>query len=286
MVSRPAVTGAWGSSPLTRGALQPVRQPWNHRRLIPAHAGSTISWGTSRSLSRAHPRSRGEHPVLADMLTLAAGSSPLTRGALVLLDLGRTNGGLIPAHAGSTNMGHGSYFPSRAHPRSRGEHTGEPLEEMTAQGSSPLTRGAQLAKWMPSSTDRLIPAHAGSTPDTLELHPDIEAHPRSRGEHYPLLIAPLSVSGSSPLTRGALAWPARGWFQVGLIPAHAGSTARLTPMKSPLSAHPRSRGEHVVGSNHASPGLGSSPLTRGALGRWWLGLGRVGLIPAHAGSTS
>ena len=224
------------------------------------------------------------------MLNLKAawneGSSPLTRGALQRVHLLHEVQRLIPAHAGSTAKKSSTHTKLWAHPRSRGEHQACSYPARLRKGSSPLTRGAQLAKWMPSSTDRLIPAHAGSTPDTLELHPDIEAHPRSRGEHYPLLIAPLSVSGSSPLTRGALAWPARGWFQVGLIPAHAGSTARLTPMKSPLSAHPRSRGEHVVGSNHASPGLGSSPLTRGALGRWWLGLGRVGLIPAHAGSTS
>ena len=55
---------SWGSSPLTRGALQ--RRP--HRaatfRLIPAHAGSTYAVARTPLPARAHPRSRGEHPVV------------------------------------------------------------------------------------------------------------------------------------------------------------------------------------------------------------------------------
>ena len=50
-----------------------------------------------------------------------------------------------------------------AHPRSRGEHARQVLEELTEHGSSPLTRGAPSS--IPDSMDhmRLIPAHAGST---------------------------------------------------------------------------------------------------------------------------
>ena len=50
-----------GSSPLTRGALS-LR-------------------GAGSFLSEAHPRSRGEHVIMAFIEGFKAGSSPLTRGA-------------------------------------------------------------------------------------------------------------------------------------------------------------------------------------------------------------
>ena len=50
-----------GSSPLTRGALQPTINTPTKGRLIPAHAGSTVAEGAGSFLSEAHPRSRGEH---------------------------------------------------------------------------------------------------------------------------------------------------------------------------------------------------------------------------------
>ncbi len=70
----------------------------------------------------------------------------------------------------------------------------------------------------------IIPAHAGSTPTgwpATELAGD---HPRSRGEHSRCSTRLYRATGSSPLTRGAL----RGLFEdecdIGVIPAHAGST--------------------------------------------------------------
>ncbi len=53
----------------------------------------------------------------------------------------------------------------------------------------------------------------------------------------------------------------------------------------PLTAHPRSRGEHATAQGALSPTLGSSPLARGARGRLLAAGRRVGLIPARAGST-
>ena len=51
-------------------------------RLIPAHAGSTDSRHSLQARPWAHPRSRGEHACAMLILWSAAGSSPLTRGAL------------------------------------------------------------------------------------------------------------------------------------------------------------------------------------------------------------
>ena len=91
--------------------------------------------------------------------------------------------------------------------------------------------------------------------------------------------------GSSPLTRGALKARARSITRNGLIPAHAGSTAKDGQCPPRPGAHPRSRGEHLSCTPDLYSDDGSSPLTRGArFGKelvYFLG----GLIPAHAGST-
>ncbi len=113
----------------------------------------------------------------------------------------------------------------------------------------------------------------------------LSAHPRSRGEHFYINDVTWQRIGSSPLTRGA--HPVCGVLakQLRLIPAHAGSTARRygLGMKSP--AHPRSRGEHSIWLIATPHGVGSSPLTRGALIDREPAHAIGGLIPAHAGST-
>ena len=58
--------GPWsaqGSSPLTRGKPAADSVPSARVGLIPAHAGKTSSHVTLRSVTWAHPRSRGENPV-------------------------------------------------------------------------------------------------------------------------------------------------------------------------------------------------------------------------------
>ena len=49
-------------------------------RLIPAHAGKTVSLEGAQVQLMAHPRSRGENYDLAGLLARNEGSSPLTRG--------------------------------------------------------------------------------------------------------------------------------------------------------------------------------------------------------------
>ena len=176
--------GAWeGSSPLTRGARRLRPDLSCGEGLIPAHAGST-AW--SRVLAvwcRAHPRSRGEHGLPCVQVDKAAGSSPLTRGALLsclaLQGLPR----LIPAHAGSTSTPIFLPIAGRAHPRSRGEHQPLPTPINHTPGSSPLTRGARSPLPLCVLVSRLIPAHAGSTEYLIMPFRFGGAHPRSRGEH-------------------------------------------------------------------------------------------------------
>ena len=49
-------------------------------RLIPAHAGKTLTPGNCPSATSAHPRSRGENVDVAFQHGHFGGSSPLTRG--------------------------------------------------------------------------------------------------------------------------------------------------------------------------------------------------------------
>ena len=72
----------------------------------------------------------------------------------------------------------------------------------------------------------------------------------------------------------------------GLIPAHAGKTRRSGSPRTPVGAHPRSRGENSNAADRSTPEGGSSPLTRGKPDRRAGGLAGGRLIPAHAGKTA
>ena len=91
--------------------------------------------------------------------------------------------------------------------------------------------------------------------------------------------------GSSPLTQGTLIALIGSVLVLRLIPARAGNTPGLSPPRRQWSAHPRSRGEHVLLKSGSVFDSGSSPLARGTR---HVGF-RVGrdtrLIPARAGNT-
>ena len=93
------------------------------------------------------------------------------------------------------------------------------------------------------------------------------------------------TSGSSPLTRGKPGTHARCGRDRGLIPAHAGKTARRLSRRCWPAAHPRSRGENPARPPTAPRARGSSPLTRGKRVSRRVRAYADGLIPAHAGKT-
>ncbi|EDN80066.1 hypothetical protein ACTODO_00502 [Schaalia dentiphila ATCC 17982] len=59
-----------------------------------------------------------------------------------------------------------------------------------------------------------------------------------------------------------------------------------SPTPLPTAAHPRSRGENVLGQAQTAAHTGSSPLTRGKPSKPPGGGVAHGLIPAHAGKTT
>ena len=92
-------------------------------------------------------------------------------------------------------------------------------------------------------------------------------------------------AGSSPLTRGKRGVPDGFPRPIRLIPAHAGKTRTRRGSSRTARAHPRSRGENVIGTFVAGFKTGSSPLTRGKRRRAGGRASGSGLIPAHAGKT-
>ena len=234
-----------GSSPLTRGARIRDETTSPDEGLIPAHAGSTAAHRRFPVMCAAHPRSRGEHFEAVGDTVGRVGSSPLTRGALLIGLSIRSRMGLIPAHAGSTGGGCEGARGSGAHPRSRGEHRLSASVAGMSEGSSPLTRGAPDRSQIMNPTAGLIPAHAGSTKHGWTRNPPAPAHPRSRGEHDCQFAGSAASRGSSPLTRGARPPRAHETLVRRLIPAHAGSTIRARAVCRRGPAHPRSRGEHI-----------------------------------------
>ena len=173
-----------------------------------------------------------------------------------------------------------------AHPRSRGEHRRCWSLRSRRPGSSPLARGTPHAFNAPPVTIRLIPARAGNTMTAVTSASADAAHPRSRGEHTQPPIRSSLLSGSSPLARGTQTLPRQTVPPSRLIPARAGNTPLRVVTNEGNSAHPRSRGEHLLESVHLLRRLGSSPLARGTLRKTTdtEALGR--LIPARAGNTA
>ena len=173
-----------------------------------------------------------------------------------------------------------------AHPRSRGENGGAHEGAHPGQGSSPLTRGKHLQPAQLHRRPGLIPAHAGKTDGRLDPYRWQRAHPRSRGENLMQSGVGVMRMGSSPLTRGKPPHRLGVGAGNGLIPAHAGKTASTTWCSKSGRAHPRSRGENLIGCVGLAGLAGSSPLTRGKQFEVASNRVRRRLIPAHAGKTS
>ena len=178
-----AMLATGGSSPLTRGKPTERLLRWSPDGLIPAHAGKTSPAHRALSAMRAHPRSRGENAVADHADCIIVGSSPLTRGKLLVAVVREAFRGLIPAHAGKTRVAIYNVTTMGAHPRSRGENQGVGGQLSEVQGSSPLTRGKRQVGGERVLGSGLIPAHAGKTLGVSLRAAERRAHPRSRGEN-------------------------------------------------------------------------------------------------------
>ena len=260
-----------GSSPRMRGAHVSPGSFEFLKGIIPAYAGSTGATTAQPILVRDHPRVCGEHPESPDGEVQVTGSSPRMRGAL------------CPARPASC------WYDGRLkrdHPRVCGEHSTFCTRTMDGSGSSPRMRGAPNLVYTPSGDEGIIPAYAGSTRTCAAPPASPGDHPRVCGEHAVTLPRLRLKTGSSPRMRGAHDFFGCDIFDVGIIPAYAGSTRTRTSATGSPRDHPRVCGEHADGQAVAASATGSSPRMRGALLRdrvWPVGRG---IIPAYAGSTT
>ena len=172
-----------------------------------------------------------------------------------------------------------------AHPRSRGENEAARRPAFRRLGSSPLARGKRTHATSAPMASGLIPARAGKTRRARAQHSWVRAHPRSRGENRSGTRRGPHAQGSSPLARGKPAGHPEEEGHRGLIPARAGKTTAKHLQVSSWSAHPRSRGENLIGYSIIQKHLGSSPLARGKPVELDACARRGGLIPARAGKT-
>ena len=89
-----------GSPPHTRGKVHPAEAEHRRSRITPAHAGKSSASCGLRSLTRDHPRTRGEKPLVQGHSFLLLGSPPHTRGKGSKTLQDRRLRRITPAHAG------------------------------------------------------------------------------------------------------------------------------------------------------------------------------------------
>ena len=152
--------------------------------LTPAHAGNMKYSPSGCPPGQAHPRTRGEHYNIYNLLQCITGSPPHTRGtSRIRTDIART-GRLTPAHAGNIPADRRGGHVDKAHPRTRGEHATLIFNDEPDKGSPPHTRGTFLDDGIILYFARLTPAHAGNISDCFQNVRFNGAHPRTRGEHF------------------------------------------------------------------------------------------------------
>ena len=130
-----------GSPPLTRGLPRRSDRKFDHIRITPAHAGTTVAAFAGVRACRDHPRSRGDYSPHSVNPFLFLGSPPLTRGLHCMLLLLCKSIRITPAHAGTTAAVDRNATRNQDHPRSRGDYPVPPAVYQLQLGSPPLTRG-------------------------------------------------------------------------------------------------------------------------------------------------
>ena len=151
-------------------------------------------------------------------------------------------------------------------------------------GSSPHTRGTSPRREYFLAKHRFIPAHAGNMSSVGSASSGSSVHPRTRGEHFFFVYSTHKNTGSSPHTRGTYSPNYYQLIKLRFIPAHAGNIHVSILIIIMTSVHPRTRGEHRLGSAECLQNHGSSPHTRGTFSSRLRFRFNYRFIPAHAGN--
>ena len=196
------MNGSNGSSPHMRGKLIMHRLYIVLRRIIPAHAGQTLSRCRRSAWCSDHPRTCGANYRGYHEDGNNAGSSPHMRGKLAYRGFAHSTERIIPAHAGQTPSRIFCELITPDHPRTCGANCRSTAYEPATVGSSPHMRGKPGPTGLTLLFTRIIPAHAGQTSRRASLVASSADHPRTCGANgYPSRPV-VCLIGSSPHMRG------------------------------------------------------------------------------------
>ena len=152
-----------GSPPPTRGLHCFVSACISNNRITPAHAGTTFIKYICNSFFQDHPRPRGDYVCSFAISIFNSGSPPPTRGLRLRLMYFSGLRGITPAHAGTTWIANRQKYLLWDHPRPRGDYQVNPEVYIRFLGSPPPTRGLLKENAGETWSNRITPAHAGTT---------------------------------------------------------------------------------------------------------------------------
>ena len=173
-----------GSSPRMRGSRLCREERGCWLRIIPAHAGLTSASAIRIACLWDHPRACGAHIPPNSAASFQQGSSPRMRGSLPSARIDFPADGIIPAHAGLTEVIKMKLIHGRDHPRACGAHPIGYRPERPRWGSSPRMRGSPVDAARLRPIAGIIPAHAGLTSGGSGICSYRRDHPRACGAHF------------------------------------------------------------------------------------------------------
>ena len=151
-----------------------------------------------------HPRVHGELAYAGVIPLAGTGSSPRTRGTLLLGFLGGADTRFIPAYTGNSTPRTMIALTAAVHPRVHGELALETELRNLIAGSSPRTRGTLFLLFLSYHFHRFIPAYTGNSSVIVGGVSIDPVHPRVHGELLSGVTSHAVPPGSSPRTRGTL----------------------------------------------------------------------------------
>ena len=149
-------------------------------------------------------------------------------------------------------------------PRMRGKHPGA-AATAGLQWNIPAYAGKTSARWPGRPYHQEHPRVCGETSTAWRPPPNSPEHPRVCGENIVVDVRELQRAGTSPRMRGKLTPVGLHQILLRNIPAYAGKTVTLIPLRCRDWEHPRVCGENDVAHRTTIAGGGTSPRMRGKL---------------------